>query len=657
MPGNTKGFGTIDRVSRAHTPVGIVLSELGEQIVDVFAVVKPLFFWPMIAGSAVVIRQVWPASTYVMAFFAFVSVLLAWFTYHLTWDKDKMATGHAVFSVLAVGALLCYTDMVGWHKPTVFAYLFGVFILCASWSMRAVVKNHAKLDGAMNAGVFHLGGMSGTTAKVINPDGTPVKVNAIAQPTTLFKQLSDKRKAKRIPVTAATIDAVDAKPSGKQRPDSNKPATTISINMNPGDTIEDLKKRKTSIESAAQVPPGTLLLRPDMNNASMAMGIVSDPRSILAPIPYLGPSWIDGSVADAISTGVYQDGTEVEWDIIGLQIQIMGMTGSGKSLGAAWSTLAELITRHDVFVWGVDVTKGQQTLGPLGDSLHRLETEPAGAMQLLTDVNTLIKPRTNYLSNKGLGKWERGCGLQYGVIWLEEVPDIMAAIGANGVSMWLKSVKAARSAGLTIAWSLQRSDATQVPTLARGQAAKWCFGVSDNRDKQFGLSSKQKEDGCTPELWANRYPGTSYLDAPSIGEDHISMAQRAWYWGENDSLIKEHANNYQASERPYDALTEATLSGVMVGTASPSVPLPEPTSTPTAPTGKTIMDPTEARDVIRQWIKAKPSGAIIKSTHLADAREPTGYGRQWSYKVMDEMETEGLVIKIKDGTGVTWHVK
>jgi hypothetical protein len=659
MPGNGKGLNVIDRTSRAHTPVGIVLSELGEEVVNVFAVIKPLIFWPMIAGSAAVIRGFWPDSAYVIAFFAVASVVLAWFVFHLTFNKDKMATGHAVFSVLAVGALLCYTDVEGWHKVTVFAYLFGVFLLCASWSMRAVIKNHDRLNASMASGVFSVGGMDGTSATVINPDGTTVKTNAIAQPSTLYKKMrAKKRKKLNGATTVAAIESSDAMPTGKQRLDSAKPPNTLIIDMKPGDTIVDLEKRKLSIESAAGIPPGTLIINPDLTNARRAKAIVSDPNSLHTPIPYPGPSWLGGSIADPISVGLYQDGTEVEWELAGLQVQIMGMTGSGKSLGGAWATLADVITRHDVFVWGVDITKGQQTLGPLANALHRMETTPMGAMQLLTDVNTLIKPRTDYLASKDMGKWQRGCGLQYGIIWLEEVPDIMDALGSSGVQTWLKTVKAARSAGLSIVWSLQRSDATQVPTIARSQAVRWTFGVSDHREGLFGLSARQKGK-CTPELWANRQPGSSYLDVPSIDDAYALMAMRAWYWGEDATLIRTHADNWPAIDRPLDALTASILAGVKPadrdtpewpnsGIKNFSLAPPEPE--------KKLMDPAKARQLIRDWVMSNPEGTDIKAADLATERDKTGYGRQWGYKVMDEMERDKLVTKTKDADGVYWTV-
>jgi hypothetical protein len=473
------------------------------------------------------------------------------------------------------------------------------------------------------------------------------------------------------------------------------------ILLRPGQTVDDLQKKMGGVESAAKVPPGTFMVTPDMDDASRADVVISDPRSIKNPILYPGPSYMAGaSIADTISVGVYQDGSEVEFDILGLQIQIMGMVGSGKSLGAGWSALAEIVTRHDAIVWGIDVTKGFQTLGPLLPSLHRLATTPSEAMQLLADANALIKPRTDYLAAKGLGKWQKGCGLKYLVVWLEEVPDIMEALDDDGEELWIKSVKAARSAGISFVWSLQRADYSQIPTITRGQAAKWCFGVADAHEASFGLSKVQDDADCEPEKWGNRHPGKFFIDAPSIPESKVPMAARAWYWGKDDSLIAAHAAKYPASEREPDAVMQSVL-------ARDGATLPIPTDTETRPERRRPisvpvkdagidrvnddidedvdddvitdadldsdddaqltndfaltrdkidpMPPNAARMVIRNWLVAR-KGQTVRNADLSEVRATTGYKRQWGYKVLAEFEGEGLVRRVNSEEGVSWVV-
>src|ERR1700744_2506013 len=132
----------LDKGMHRQGPLAVVLELLGMEVLNVFAVLKPLIFWPIIAISAGLLRGFWPESWYVLGFFAVVTVVFTWLIWHLTGTKEKIASVHAMFSALSVGALICYVDDVGWNHLTVFATLFGVGLLCMSWSLRAVVKNH-----------------------------------------------------------------------------------------------------------------------------------------------------------------------------------------------------------------------------------------------------------------------------------------------------------------------------------------------------------------------------------------------------------------------------------------------------------------------------------------------------------------------------------
>src|SRR5690606_11319368 len=153
------------------------------------------------------------------------------------------------------------------------------------------------------------------------------------------------------------------------------------------------------------------------------------------------------SIAEPLRVGLWQDGEDVEHTIVGHHLQIMGKSGSGKSEGAAWNYLAEMVSRSDVVVVACDITKRDQFLGPLRPALHRLDTIKAGARAQVEDMHRVMGARMDYLAKKGLTKWQPGCGLSYLVWWLEEFPDIGDAID---MTKFLSIVKALRSAGGTI---------------------------------------------------------------------------------------------------------------------------------------------------------------------------------------------------------------
>jgi hypothetical protein len=332
------------------------------------------------------------------------------------------------------------------------------------------------------------------------------------------------------------------------------------VHLVPGEqTADDLVRRIGNIESGAKLPPGSLVATPHLDRADLAQFTLTDPRFMRKPIPWPGPYSAGGSIAEPIRPGLWQDAEPVLWTIPGYHIQLMGMTGAGKGFGGAWGYLGEVVTREDCAVLAVDITKGDQTLGPLRPALHRFETAPDGARALLADVRSIVKPRTEYLASRGLQRWERGCGLTYLVLWLEECPDILDLLASKGMEAFESLVKAMRSAGMTIGMSLQRSTYDQMPTLLRGQLAQWCFGVANSADARFGLSERQDDGGANPALWQNGQPGMAYLDAPGVPDERITMPMRCWFWGDDATVMTAHAARFPASDRPLDVLTARLL--------------------------------------------------------------------------------------------------
>jgi hypothetical protein len=248
----------------------------------------------------------------------------------------------------------------------------------------------------------------------------------------------------------------------------------------------------------------------------------------------------------------------------------MGMTGSGKSIGGAWNILGEVITRPDAAVLAIDTSKDDQTLGPLRAGLARFDTDKADAVQLLRAVHAAIPKRTKWLAQHGFSKWERGCGLTYWVLWIEEAAKVMNSLSSKDEERLEEIVKEARSAGCTIVLSLQRSDYTQMPTLLRGQLAKMCFGLASADDARWGLSTRQQKlDTVEPEAWEANYPGMAYLDAPGVSEKHAGMPLRTFDWGSDGRAVMDaHATTYAQANRRVDEFTAALIALPTTSTTS-----------------------------------------------------------------------------------------
>jgi hypothetical protein len=603
------------------------------QISKALVLAPPWMMIPPVAISAAAFHALWPQPL-PSAGIGLLGAGLAALTWRLSHARGLLGRVHAAGTVLAIAGWEAAATANGIFAPGL-GYLLAVGgpALALSWNLRSVIRppRHADSDhlAAAFAGAAQQAGLGRATLRV--KDRSPKVIEGV-------------------------------------------------ITMEPGETAADAIKKAPSLESAMKFPPGSLLIAPDLDRADQAPVRISDPRAIRKPQPWPGPSKPGASIAEPVCPGIYQDSETVSYKAAGHHLMVMGMTGSGKSMGAAYSLLGEEVTRHDAAVVAVDITKGEQTLGPLRAALHDLVTEKDQAKALLAKVQAAIKPRTDYLASKGLQGWEPGCGLTHLTVWLEEAPDIFAALGDKGLARFLSALKAARSAGIRFVISLQRADWSQMPTLARGQLAKLCMGVDSSDDAKFGLSELQEDRNCRPELWSNKQPGMAYLDAPGIPDDRVSMPWRTWSWGKDDKLIRAHCAAYPASGRPLDDITREAIGGAAVpdepeedddviaeyltdgdeGEIEP-VDAPDEIEVPDSEFGRwqfagepqQKMDPADARLLLRSTV-ALWTGQGRDSFGMADLVEPwrrTGRSRSLLYKALDEMADEDLIERDENVAG------
>jgi hypothetical protein len=497
----------------------------------------PWLIWPLIAGIGAAFHHLWghtqPGNAQVVAWSAMGLTLGTGVLTGVTWlvshQRGILGRGSATITAFGVCMWITVASVAGVGQPVVLWLLIvGGMVTAAGWNIRTVIREKHGMTGVGDplAFLFDAGkekaGLDGARMATIN---------------------AGERK----------IEAAMALPAGQK-------------------VVSDVQKRTEHIEGSMGLPPGTMTVAPDLDRADRAKVTFSDPRIMRAPIPWPGPSHPGGSIADPVRPGVWQDGDDVAHALPDHHFQVMGKSGAGKSVGAAWNYLAEIITRRDAVVLAADLTKGDQTLGPLRPALHRFETTKQGVRSLITDVHAQLKPRTDWLSRHGYVNWVPGCGLSYQVLWLEEFPDIGDALGDAGMETFLKLLKAVRSAGGTVVMSLQRSDWTQMPTIARAQLAHLCFGVANSHDATFGLSEAQQDAGARPELWGSGQPGMAYLDAPGIDPARIAMPLRTFGWldatGEPDpAALAAHAAQWPAAAKTIDQFTAAITRPATRGTA------------------------------------------------------------------------------------------
>ncbi|MEU7741955.1 hypothetical protein [Nonomuraea sp. NPDC049158] len=551
------------------------------------------------------------------------------------WWSHARSTGGRLFSTLTTGAAGLWVCAATINGPATVitgrAVLVGGVALALAWNIRSTLRRQG-VDTAA----------------------------ALADPlAVLFGRGAEKA---GIDAQASTTKAGEHKVEGDVQLDEGRAV------------VEDLQKKATYVESGMRLPPGSITVSIDPDDASKAKVTISDPRVLKNRIPWPGPSRPGKSIAEPLRLGLWQDLDLVELVLFGFHLMIMGMSGSGKSIGACWNILAELMTRFDVAIFAADITKADQTLGPLANGLHRVEYTAAGARAMLREIQAQLAERTAWLSARGYQKWKAGCGLTYWIIWLEEFPDIYNALPEKEQEAFLSMLKAIRSAGGTVVMSLQRSDFTQMPTLARGQLAKMCLGVESPGDAKFGLSAEQRERGAKPERWAQKQPGMAYLDAPGIPDERIAMALRTWDWGEDDQeankRMRAHAADWPASAKEADEFTRIVAAnfgaeaaagleeeppvGNLVKTENPSPDLSAGMDDPIEPADDRKfptmsgpkMEAVQARgvllDQLRAWAREGRPEFAVKD--LKEVKARTGYSsRGWLNDQLALLVDDGVI--------------
>ncbi|PPK65766.1 hypothetical protein V5P93_000347 [Actinokineospora auranticolor] len=573
-------------------------------------------------------------------------------TWAITHARRLLGRVHASATVAATGAWLTTATVTGLDSEVVTGALWwGGAGLALSWNLRTVIR---RLDPDQQGGA-----------------------DALA---TLFDKAKDQAGLKGARARATQV--TDRKIKGV-------------VALAPGEaTVHDAQRSIGKLESGMQVPPGTLALAANPDRADLAEITVSDPRVLRTPIPWPGPSRPGASVAEPLRVGGWQDGDDGEFILPGRHLQVMGMSGSGKSFGSAWNTLAELMTRRDVQIIAIDTSKDEQTLGPLKPGLAALVTDQNSAVEMLRRLHRQIPERTKTLGRNGYSKWSEGCGMDFVVLWIEEASKFLAALSGKDEERFEEIVKEARSAGVAIVLSLQRSDYTQMPTLVRGQLSKWCFGLGSSDDAKWGLSTRQqKVDTVAPEEWEANYPGMSYLDAQGVSEKHAMMPLRCYSWGETTyrDAMAAHLAEYHQPHAP-DPLTARLLGPTATDTrdtdltdtddedteewdvaadeldeaarrdpeladpdtavtaaARPDTPIQHPTAeeaqaVESDPPARRAT-PAQSRAALHDWLTERVAAGhdtfTASDPSLAALRHHLGMGRSWTYKVLGELQEAG----------------
>ncbi|MFB4307021.1 DNA translocase FtsK [Actinomadura sp. GTD37] len=569
----------------------------------------------LIVGA--IAHHVWgapPAVTWTTMAGTLCTAALTALTWVISHQRGMLGRAHSTLTTGGAGLWFVVANITGVTAPVTFtAWAFGGATLSLAWNFRAVIRQTASESAQVD----------------------PLKA--------LFEGAKAKAGIEGAKLRTKEITAAKA---------------TGELTVPDGKTVADVQKKVDVLEAASEVPPGSINIAKNEDNAGRAHFTIADPRVMNKSIPWPGPSRAGESIAQPLRLGIFQDAEPVELLATGANLQIMGASGSGKSIGGGWNYLGEAITRSDVAVFAMDISKGDQTLGPLRPALHRLETTKAGASKLIEDVYSSLSERTNWLTARGYTDWEEGCGLAYWVFYMEEAAKAFRQLSDTSVEQLEEIAKEIRSAGGRLAVSLQKSIFSEMSTVVRSQLSYMCFGLNADDDTSYGLSAKQQALDVDPALWGagrSEHQGKAFLDAPGVPDTHIAVPLRTYDWGPKSqaaAVMAAHAAQFPATARRGDEFTQR-IAGPGGSAALPSggqaIPMPA-ASTPAAPA---VQENAQAGDVPADLADALGFAAELVIATQGASTQMLQRKLRLSHKdclrVMEVLERKGIIGPAQDG--------
>lgn len=494
-----------------------------------------------------------PAVTWATMASTLATVALTALTWAVSHQRGPLGRFHSTATTAAAGLWLTVATITGVGQQVTFGMVFfGGIPLAIGWNIRVVIRQNNTESGVVDP----LGSLFDRAKESFGLGGARVRTRE---------------------VTEHKVKGKMALPAGEK-------------------TQADAVKATDRIESGLKFPPGSVLISGDKDDASQVHFTVTDPRVLDKPVLWPGPSRPGGSIAEPVRVGLFQDSEFMEPQLPGNHIQIMGATGSGKSIGGTWNFLAEAITRKDCAVFGVDLSKDAQTFGPLRPGMHGMHVTKPRAATFIRALHEEIPKRTKWLHEHGYTEWEKGCGLLFWVVVFEELPKTFKLLGGKGEEQIDEIAKEIRSAGGTVIMSLQKSIYSEISTVTRSQLAHMCFGLKDSNDNQYGLSEAQQKAEANPAQWGAGRPenlGKAYVDCKGIPETHIAMPGRTFAFGATPraaaSALTAHAAQWPAAAKPMDEFT-ARLAALDPEVPQPGQAIPMPAGPPTHPAPAAVAD-------------------------------------------------------------------
>ena len=437
---------------------------------------------------------------------------------HWQWGGSASASAFLTLSAVGITATTWWAGIEHGLKRQRLAMAVGTAACASGWFAGAAIGG-ATTELAVNS--WLMGGPTIALAWAVKR----------ALRTTENKQVSADGAEKGL---FAKIGLAKAR-AGEIKASPNKVVMPVTLDRGQ-QTHDDAAKAAKGLAGVAGLPENAVRWEKDPEDAGRGQYVFIPEDMLQEPTPWPGPSCPGGSIADApIPVGIYEDGPTCEIWFNGDEqagrnaqhYQVMGMTGAGKSQGGRVA-LVDLMTRRDVVLWLLDPSKGSQTFGPILPGADWAALTMAECQAVIGVLPNVITARANELGKHGYDQWTSEAGarlnMPYLIVWFEEV----AKLFRDGVDL-APIAQEARSAGISLVFSLQRSSHTSMDTDVRANiGGAGVFGTNSATDSGFALSDETMDAGARPEAWKNNKPGYSYWEASGLDEERFATPTRTY---------------------------------------------------------------------------------------------------------------------------------
>ncbi|MEU1754838.1 conjugal transfer protein TraB [Micromonospora matsumotoense] len=472
------------------------------------------------------------------------------------------------------------------------------------------------------------------------------------------------------------------------RPTIKGAKATAGVTLEAGTSVRELANDRAALASALDVPETAVRVIPDPDSARRGRVEVVPVDQLRAMVPWPGLSAPGRSIAEPIVLGVMEDGEPLTLWLPGdhgagrnaAHFLIVGMSGAGKT-EVILNIAAEVISRPDAELWLADPRKFDQLPTWAIQGAARTAGTEDDTNELLEDLYTDITGRARQIGAHGHKQWTKGCRQcpRYRVAIIDEASQVAA-----GNPLVTELTEAARSAGISLVFGLQRASHDRFPTSARANIpGSICLGVDKDVDASMALSEATLDAGAMPWAWKNTKPGYLYAEVPGTDTTRWSMPCRSYvadedhragavapYLGGQPTTRPEPARP-APHPRPKPTMTDddsdhddepnqAINPNDPPDDVDPAEPIRIPPGMPRIPLGlrEPAMGTDEARQVMEQFIIDLHDAGhdVVRPGDFGAVIAETGRGHEWVRAELRRLSNGPNAILRKTDRGV-WKIR